>query len=61
MCPYTIFKEEDLITCENPKIQPVFSTLAFQPFLVVHRARYQNFGLDIDDSGSNESLTDFVG
>ena len=33
MCPYTIFKEEDLITCENPKIQPVFSKLPFQPFL----------------------------
>ena len=49
------------MTYENPKIQPVFSKLAFQPFLGVHRARNQNFGLDIDDSGSNGSLIDFVG
>ena len=45
----------------NPKIQPVFAKLAFQPYLGVHKARYQNFEQNIDDSGSNETLTDFVG
>ena len=44
----------------NPKIQPVFDKMSFQPFLGVHKARYQNFEQDIDDSGSNEGLTDFV-
>ena len=49
------------MTYENPKIQPVFAKLAFQPFLGVHKARHQYFEQDIDNSGSNEGLTDFVG
>ena len=44
----------------NTKIPPV-SKMSFQPFLGVHKARNQNFEKNIDDSGSNESLADFVG
>ena len=49
------------MTDQNPKIQPVFTNMASQPYLGGHKARYQNFEQKINDSGSNESLTDFVG
>ena len=57
---YLTSQGEYFMNYGNAKIQPDFAKMTFQPVFGVHEARYENFEQKVDDSGSNEGLTDFI-
>ena len=58
---YLTSQGEYFMNYGNAKIPADFAKMTFQPVLGVHEARYENFEQKVDDSGSIEGFTDFIG